>query len=86
MWCDKTNNPGREDFLDPPVVVGPAGRRHVQGRANRHRSQQWVRHPGTRVSRTPFTATRTGDVAPSVVVADPALFVTPTAPPAEGPH
>ena len=30
--------------------------------------------------RTPFVATRTGDVAPSVIVADPALFVAPTAP------
>ncbi len=38
------------------------------------------------VCRTPFTATRTGDVAPSVVVADPALFVTPTAPAPDGPH
>jgi serine/threonine protein kinase, bacterial len=27
------------------------------------------------VYRTPFVATRTGDVAPSVIVADPALFV-----------
>jgi hypothetical protein len=28
------------------------------------------------VYRTPFVATRTGDVAPSVIVADPALFET----------
>ncbi len=28
------------------------------------------------VYRTPFVARRTGDVAPSVVVADPALFTT----------
>src|ERR1700761_2865465 len=32
------------------------------------------------VYRTPFVATRMGDVAPSVIVADPALFVAPTAP------
>jgi hypothetical protein len=32
------------------------------------------------VYRTPFVATRTGDVAPSVIVADPALFAAPTAP------
>jgi hypothetical protein len=30
------------------------------------------------VYRTPFVATRTGDVAPSVIVADPALFEAPT--------
>jgi serine/threonine protein kinase, bacterial len=36
------------------------------------------------VYRTPFVATRTGDVAPSVIVADPALFITPPAP--DGPH
>jgi hypothetical protein len=38
------------------------------------------------VYRTPFVATRIGDVAPSVVVADPALFMTPTAPAPDGPH
>jgi serine/threonine protein kinase, bacterial len=38
------------------------------------------------VYRTPFVATRTGDVAPSVIVADPALFVAPTAPAADGAH
>jgi serine/threonine-protein kinase len=32
------------------------------------------------VYRTPFVATRTGDVAPSVIVADPALFDTSTGP------
>ena len=32
------------------------------------------------VYRTPFVATRTGDVAPSVIVADPALFEAPPAP------
>jgi serine/threonine protein kinase, bacterial len=32
------------------------------------------------VYRTPFVATRTGDVAPSVIVADPALFEASTAP------
>jgi len=32
------------------------------------------------VYRTPFVATRTGDVAPSVIVADPLLFETSTAP------
>jgi len=33
------------------------------------------------VYRTPLSATRTGDVPPSVIVADPALFVAPPAPP-----
>jgi serine/threonine-protein kinase len=33
------------------------------------------------VYRTPFVATRQGDVAPSVIVADPALFAAPSSPP-----
>jgi serine/threonine protein kinase, bacterial len=32
------------------------------------------------VYRTPIVATRTGDVAPSVTVADPALFPSPSVP------
>jgi hypothetical protein len=32
------------------------------------------------VAVAPVVATRTGDVAPSVIVADPALFVAPAAP------
>ena len=38
------------------------------------------------VYRTPFVATRTGDVATSVIVADPALFAAPTAPAAPPPR
>ena len=37
-------------------------------------------HDRGEVYRTPFVATRTGDVAPTVIVADPALFAAPTAP------
>lgn len=40
-----------------------------------HQGMEW---------RTPITATRTGDVPPSVILADPALFVAPPA--ANGPH
>jgi serine/threonine-protein kinase len=39
-----------------------------------------------RVYRTPFVATRTGDVPPTVVLADPALFLAPPAPPSANPH
>jgi hypothetical protein len=38
------------------------------------------------VYRTPVVATRTGDVPPSVTVADPALFEAPPATPTNGPH
>jgi serine/threonine-protein kinase len=38
------------------------------------------------VYRTPFVARRTGEVAPSVVVADPALFTSPAAPTPDAPH
>jgi hypothetical protein len=38
------------------------------------------------VYRTPVVATRTGDVPPSVTVADPTLFEAPAAPPTNGPH
>jgi hypothetical protein len=38
------------------------------------------------VVKTPFVATRTGDVATSVTVADPALFEPPAAPPTNSPH
>jgi hypothetical protein len=38
------------------------------------------------VWRTPLSVTRTGDVPPAVVLADPALFEAPTAPPTTSPH
>jgi len=38
------------------------------------------------VSTIPFVATRVGDVAPTVILADPALFVPPPAPPSTTPH
>jgi hypothetical protein len=38
------------------------------------------------VYRTPFVARRTGDVAPSAIVADPASFTTPAAPAPDGPR
>jgi hypothetical protein len=40
------------------------------------------------VYRTPLSITRTGDVPPTVVLTDPALFVAPAAPgpPTDGPH
>jgi hypothetical protein len=36
--------------------------------------------------RTPFVATRVGDVAPSVIVADPALLMTPATPAPDSLH
>ena len=39
-----------------------------------------------KVYRTPLTVTRTGDVPPAVILADPALFLPPPAPPSTGPH
>jgi serine/threonine protein kinase, bacterial len=38
------------------------------------------------VYRTPMVMTRIGDVSPTVILADPALFVRPPAPAADGPH
>ncbi|HWF29476.1 MAG TPA: hypothetical protein VG327_14035 [Mycobacterium sp.] len=38
------------------------------------------------VYRTPISATRVGDVAPTVILADPTLFEAPAAPPTNGPH
>ena len=38
------------------------------------------------VWRTPMIVTRTGDVPPTVTVADPTLFVAPPAPATDGPH
>jgi serine/threonine protein kinase, bacterial len=38
------------------------------------------------VWRTPIVVTRTGDVPPTITVADPALFEAPTAPATDGPH
>ncbi|MGH3561534.1 MAG: hypothetical protein ACRDTN_06985 [Mycobacterium sp.] len=38
------------------------------------------------VWRTPMVVTRMGDVPPTVILADPTLFVAPTAPATDGPH
>ncbi|MGO9151839.1 hypothetical protein [Mycobacterium sp.] len=38
------------------------------------------------VYRTPVSVTRTGDVPPAVILADPALFEPSAAPPTTGPH
>jgi serine/threonine protein kinase, bacterial len=84
MGCDKTNKPGREDETrlwswDPQpngtfkgVQIGTvlSNGCGIQGR----------------VYRTPFVATRTGDVAASVIVADPGLFITPPVPATGSPH
>ena len=38
------------------------------------------------VYRTPMVVTRVGDVPPGVILADPTLFMAPTAPAADGAH
>ncbi|MGO9746832.1 MAG: serine/threonine-protein kinase [Mycobacterium sp.] len=84
MGCERTNKPGRDDETrlwswDPQTDGTLRGLMIGTILSNGCGTQ------GT-VYRTPFTATRTGDVAPSVVVADPALFTIPTAPVSDGPH
>ena len=84
MECERTNKPGRDDETrlwswDPQVDGTYKGVQIGTILSNGCGNQ------GT-VYRTPFVAIRTGDVAPSVTVADPALFVTPTAPAPDGPH
>ena len=80
--CEKTNKPGRDDETrlwswDPQ----PDGT--LKGLQIGTILSDGCGTQGT-VYRTPFVATRTGDVAPSVIVADPALFeatTTPASPP-----
>ena len=84
MECERTNKPGRDDETrlwswDPQADGTYKGLQVGTILSNGCGTQ------GT-VYRTPFVATRTGDVAPSVIVADPALFVTPTASAPEGPR
>jgi hypothetical protein len=78
MQCDGTNKPVTDDetrlwSLEPQPDGTLRGTEIGTILSNECGNQ------GT-VYRTPFVATRTGDVAPSVIVADPALFVAPTAP------
>jgi len=78
MECEKTNKPGSDDETrlwswDPQPDGTLKGLQVGTILSNGCGTQ------GT-VYRTPFVATRMGDVAPSVIVADPALFEAPTAP------
>jgi serine/threonine protein kinase, bacterial len=78
MQCDGTNKPLTDDetrlwSLEPQPDGTLRGTEIGTILSNECGNQ------GT-VYRTPFVATRTGDVAPSVIVADPALFIAPTAP------
>ena len=84
MDCEKTNKPGRDDETrlwswDPQ----PDGT--LKGLQVGTILSDGCATQGT-VYRTPFVATRTGDVATSVIVADPALFAAPTAPAAPPPR
>jgi serine/threonine protein kinase, bacterial len=84
MECDRTDQPGRDDetrlWSWNPQADGTLRGLEIGTVLTNECGTQ-----GT-VYRTPFVATRTGDVAPSVIVADPALFVAPTAPAPDGPH
>jgi len=78
MDCEKTNKPGHDDETrlwswDPQPDSTFKGLQVGTILSNGCGTQ------GT-VYRTPFVATRTGDVAPSVIVADPALFEAAPAP------
>jgi serine/threonine protein kinase, bacterial len=80
MDCEKTNKPGHDDETrlwswDPQPDGTLKGLQIGTILSNGCGTQ------GT-VYRTPFVATRMGDVAPSVIVADPALFEAPTSAPA----
>ena len=75
MDCQRTNRTGRDDETrqwswDPQADGTLRGLTIGTILSNGCGTQ------GT-VYRTPFVARRTGDVAPSVVVADPAMFITP---------
>jgi serine/threonine protein kinase, bacterial len=78
MECEKTNKPGRDDETrlwswDPQPDGTLKGLQVGTILSNGCGTQATV-------YRTPFVATRMGPVAPSVIVADPALFEAPTAP------
>ena len=78
MECARTNQPGRDDETrlwswDPQAGNTFNGLMIGTVLSNGCGDQ------GT-VYRTPFVATRIGDVAPSVIAADPALFITPPSP------
>ncbi|MGO9158953.1 serine/threonine-protein kinase [Mycobacterium sp.] len=84
MECERTNKAGRDDqtrlwYWDPQADGTLRGLTVGTILTNGCGTQ------GT-VYRTPFVARRTGDVAPSVIVADPALFTTPAAPAPDSPH
>jgi serine/threonine protein kinase, bacterial len=84
MQCDRTAKPGSDDETrlwswDPQTDGTFRGLEIGTVLTNGCGTQ------GT-VYRTPFVATRTGDVAPSVIVADPALFVTTTTRAPDGSH
>jgi len=72
MACQKTNQPGRDDetraWSWDPQSDGKFGGLQIGTILSNGCGTQ-----GT-VYRTPFVATRTGDVAASVIVADPVLF------------
>jgi serine/threonine protein kinase, bacterial len=78
MECEKTNKPGRDDetrlWTWNPQADGTFKGLQVGTIISDGCGTQ-----GT-VYRTPFVATRQGDVAPSVIVADPALFAAPSSP------
>jgi serine/threonine protein kinase, bacterial len=84
MECDSTDKPGRDDetriWSWNPQADGTLKGLEIGTVLTNGCGTQ-----GT-VYRTPFVATRTGDVAPSVIVADPVLFVAPTAPAPDGRH
>ena len=83
MECQETNKPGRDDETRlwnwDPQADGTFRGLQVGTIISDGCGTQ-----GT-VYRTPFVATRQGDVAPSVIVADPALFAVPS-PPASPPR
>jgi serine/threonine protein kinase, bacterial len=84
MHCQRTNQPGRDDetrlwWWDPQADGTFKGLQIGTILSDGCGTQ------GT-VYRTPFVPRRTGDVAPSVIVADPALFITAAAPAPNGPH
>jgi serine/threonine protein kinase, bacterial len=83
MDCEKTNKPGHDDetrlWTWDPQADGTFRGLQIGTILSDGCGTQ-----GT-VYRTPFVATRMGDVAPSVIVADPALFAVPS-PPAPPPR
>jgi serine/threonine protein kinase, bacterial len=83
MECEMTNKPGRDDETRlwnwDPQADGTFSGLQIGTIISDGCGTQ-----GT-VYRTPFVATRQGDVAPSVIVADPALFAVPS-PPASPPR